>query len=421
MPRLFVAFLIAGVLAGCMISIDPTMIQSDKQRRGADASDDELAELVAGNSAFAVELYRALANGQEGNLFYSPYSISVALAMTFAGARGETEQQMAGALHYTLPQARLHPAFNALGALLTGDGKAETTATADRFQLNFANAIWGQKGYQFLTPFLDTLAANYGSGLRTLDFAGQTELARQTINHWANDETLGKIQNLIPPGALGSDVRLVLTNAVYFNGKWVSPFPQEATHEAPFMLLDGSTTIVPTMTQTETHNYLAGDGYQAVVLPYQGADTALLFILPDTDRFEEIEARLSPAFLATIEDNLAPRSLQLSVPRFSFTAQFDLVNTLAELGMPAAFTSADFSGMTGNRDLFISNILHKAFVAVDEAGTEAAAATAVVMRLTAAPATPVVVELNRPFLFLIRDQRTGTILFIGRVLNPSTP
>jgi serpin B len=157
------------------------------------------------------------------------------------------------------------------------------------------------------------------------------------------------------------------------------------------------------------------------VLPYQGADTALLFILPDTDRFEEIEARLSPAFLATIEDNLAPRSLQLSVPRFSFTAQFDLVNTLAELGMPAAFTSADFSGMTGNRDLFISNILHKAFVAVDEAGTEAAAATAVVMRLTAAPATPVVVELNRPFLFLIRDQRTGTILFIGRVLNPSTP
>jgi serpin B len=158
--------------------------------------------------------------------------------------------------------------------------------------------------------------------------------------------------------------------------------------------------IVPTMTQTETHNYTAGDGYQAVALPYRGSDVALLFILPDADQFEEIEARLSPAFLATIDDNLAPRSLQLSVPRFTFSAQFDLVNTLTELGMPAAFTSADFSGMTGNRDLVISNILHKAFVAVDEAGTEAAAATAVAMRLTAAPATPVVVELNRPFLFL---------------------
>ncbi|MGB0386002.1 MAG: serpin family protein [Ardenticatenaceae bacterium] len=400
-------------------SSEPMILISNKPRLTGRASESELAELASGNSAFAFELYQQLRNeNEEGNLFYSPYSISLALAMTYAGAAGDTAQQMADTLHYSLPQAPLHPAFNALDTTLSSYGEAEAEEE-NRFQLNIANRIWGQAGYGFLPTYLDTLAENYGAGLQTLDFANHTEEARQTINEWVSEQTEEKIQDLIPSGLLDPTVRLVLTNAIYFNGKWVQPFEKDATHDDQFTLLDGSTVTVPMMSQTGFFGYAQADGYQAVALPYRGADMAMLVLLPQAGRFDEIEAAFSSDNLTTISDQLTPQNVRLFVPKFTFESKFNLSDTLAKMGMPVAFSDqADFSGMTGNRDLLISNVLHKAFVAVDEAGTEAAAATSVGMTLSSAPVDPALMRLDRPFLFLIRDNRTGTILFVGRVLNP---
>jgi len=323
---------------------------------------------------------------------------------------------MAATMHYTLPQERLHPAFNALDTSLTSHGDS---ADEDGFQLHIANAIWGQEEYKFLPAFLDTLAENYGAGLRTLDFVNQTETARRTINDWVSDQTEEKIQDLIPEGALNPLVRLVLTNAIYFNGKWVLPFEEHKTHDEPFTLLDGSKVSVPMMSQTKTFSYAEGDGYQAIELAYRDSNMAMLFVLPEAGRHGEIESAFSAEFVTALTEDLSPEQVRLFVPKFSFESEFNLSETLIQMGMPAAFSdSADFSGMTGNRDLFISKVLHKAFVAVDEEGTEAAAATAVIMELAAAPEQPILMKLDRPFLFLIRDNDTNTILFVGRVLNP---
>jgi serpin B len=406
---------VVSLAAGCAGSAKGAVLQSDKPRLSSDASAAETAALVAGNSAFAFDLYQLLREG-DGNLFHSPHSISAALAMTYAGARAETEQQMAATMHYTLPQARLHPAFNALDTALTGAADSE-----DAFQLSIANAIWGQAGYEFLPEFLDTLAQNYGAGLRTLDFVKETEAARETINEWVSDKTEEKIQDLIPKGVLNSFVRLVLTNAIYFNGKWELPFEKNSTHDGPFTRLDGSTSDVPMMSQTETFRYAEGDGYQAVELAYRDSDVSMLFILPELDRFEEIDESFSPEVLTSISDDLTPTRLHLFVPKFTFESEFDLSQALIQMGMPAAFGDADFSGMTGKPDLFISAVLHKAFVAVDEEGTEAAAATAIIMKTMAVmPEELTLMKLDHPFLFLIRDNSSGAILFVGRVLDPST-
>jgi len=421
MLRLSMALIIIGLTVGCSsvgVSTHSTLAQSDKQRLKPDATNIEIAEQVAGNSAFALDLYQMLREKQDGNLFYSPYSISLALAMTYAGARGETEEQMAATMHYVLSQARLHPALNALETALSSDADDEDK---DAFQLRIANAIWGQVGYAFLPAFLDILAENYGAGLRTVDFAKKTEAARQTINKWVSDQTEEKIQDLLPPGILDPSVCLVLTNAIYFIAKWELPFKENRTHDAPFTLLDGKTVDVPMMTQTAGFEYAEGDGYQAVELAYRDSDTSMLLVLPESGRFEEIEKTFSAESIGAITEALTQGQVQLSVPKFTFESELNLSETLYQMGMPAAFTGADFSGMTGNRELFISEVLHKAFVAVDEEGTEAAAATAVIMMKGMAPRPGVVMTLDRPFLFLIRDKDTGTILFLGRVLNPTKP
>jgi len=395
------------------------VVRSDKERVSpADELGDELTALVAGNSSFAFDLYQVLGREQDGNLFYSPYSISLALAMTYAGARGETETQMAEALHYDLPQAQLHAAFNGLDHLLTSPDTVDAD-DVDGFQINIANAIWGQAGFEFLTSFLDTLAQNYGAGLRTVDFAQNVEAARKTINDWVSRQTEEKIQDLIPQGMLSDAARLVLTNAIYFNGKWALPFPKEGTRDDAFNLLDGSAVTVPMMTQTEQIPYAAGSGYQAAALPYRGTEMSMVLVLPDSGRFAEIEEALSAEFLTSLVNDLEGERVWITLPKFTFASSFRLSKTLSDLGMPNAFHDADFSGMTGKRDLFISDVVHKAFVAVDEEGTEAAAATAVIMELTAIMGEePIEMRLDRPFLFLIRDNHTGTILFIGRMMNP---
>jgi serpin B len=397
------------------------VVKSDKERvTSPDVSTSEQALLVKGNSAFAFELYEAL-KGKEGNLFYSPYSISLALAMTYAGARGETAQQMADTLHFMLEQDKLHPAFNWLDTELASRGEGAQGKDGEGFRLNIVNAIWGQKDYEFLPTFLDVLAENYGAGLRLLDFITESENSRVTINDWVSDQTEGRIKNLIPPGAIDALTRLVLTNAIYFNAAWEHPFNEKMTADGSFYLLDGGQVTVPMMKQTESFGYTEGEGYQAVELPYDGNELSMVILLPEAGQFEAFEEGLQSQQVSDIISGLQSTEVALTVPKFEFDSDFSLKDTLAEMGMPIAFSGgADFSGMTGNPELAISEVLHKAFVSVDEAGTEAAAATAVIMRLTAVPGeSSVNVTIDHPFIFLIRDIETGAILFVGRVLNPA--
>ena len=395
------------------------LLESDKERvTSPDPASNEQASLVEGNSAFAFDLYQAL-KVKDGNLFYSPYSISLALAMTYAGARGETAEQMAETLQFMLDQDSLHPAFNWLDAELAGRGEGAQGKDGEGFRLNIVNAIWGQKDYSFLPSFLDVLAENYGAGLRILDFINETEKSRVTINDWVSDQTEGRIKDLIPQGAIDALTRLVLTNAIYFNAAWAYPFDEKATVNGPFYLLDGGQVSVPMMKQTESFGYTDGEGYQAVELTYDGDELSMVILLPEDGQFQAFEDQLQSQEVGDIISSLQPAQVALTMPKFEFDSEFSLKDTLTEMGMPIAFSGeADFSGMTGGRDLCISQVIHKAFVSVDEAGTEAAAATAVIMRLTAIPEPPVPVTIDRPFIFLIRDIETGAILFVGRVLNP---
>ena len=403
----------------------PTAVDELRSSKDRSFSSADLGELVWGNNAFAFDLYRVLSDG-EGNLFYSPFSISQALAMTSAGAKGETLRQMEATLHHRLPQSGLHPAFNALDRTLASRGQVRQGTPNNEgeagqyFRLNIANAIWGQDGYHFLPDFLDVLAENYGAGMMVSDFAGAPDEARVRINDWVAEETEGKVTDLLPPGALDPSTRLVLTNAIYFNASWHWPFSPSNTRVRPFHLPGGATVTVPMMTQTyKGYGYARGDGYQAVDIPYSWGEMSMTILLPDEGALGAFEDSLNSELVTQIIDGIATDWVTLTVPLFEFESEFSLDKTLAGMGMPAAFDGgADFSGMTGSRDLWISEVVHKAFVSVDEKGTEASAATGVVMLESGPGKEPIAVTVDRPFIFLIRDTGTGTVLFLGRVSNP---
>jgi len=406
--------ILAPLVAGCALGEAQAEYAASKAERDTspDVGEGDLTELVSGNSVFAFDLYQALRD-ETGNLFFSPYSISVALAMTYAGARGETEQQMAETLHFTLSQERLHPAFNALDLELRSAERGD-------FKLHIANAIWGQTGYSFLSEFLDVLAKNYGAGLRLLDFQKEPQASRQVINDWVSEQTEEKIQDLIPAGGVTRDTTLVLSNAIYFDADWEQPFSQVRTSDGLFNTLDGREVMVPMMSMSEPVSllYAAGQGYQAVELPYKGGEMSMLILVPDAGQFGAFEAALDAGRVEATLGELEPKQVDLKMPKFSYESSFSLAQNLAAMGMPNAFEAADFSGMDGTKDLFISDVFHKAFVAVDEAGTEAAAATAVIVGKTALPMVDVQLLVDRPFIFIIRDVNNGTVLFVGRVLNP---
>ena len=390
------------------------------------ATSGDLDSLVAGNSEFAFDLYRSLGDSG-GNLFFSPYSISAALAMTYAGARNDTERQMAETLGFKLPQNILHPAFNALDLSLTSRAVQDDD---EGFRLNIANSVWGQQDYGFLSGYLDTLAVNYGAQVRPVDFRGDPEDARARINDWVSDETEDRIKNLVPQGAITPLTRMVLANAIYFKAAWQHAFSERETRERPFHLLDGSEVEVPMMRQQRKLRYARGDGYQAVELPYVGGEVAMTILLPDSGGFGEFEESLEPSTAKQVLTKLDDQLVRLTMPKFETDSAFSLPETLAAMGMPDAFdgSAADFSGMDGRACrargeicLFISDVRHKAFVFVDEAGTEAAAATAVTVGVTSIvqdPPKPIELVVDRPFVFLIQDRDTGTILFLGRITDP---
>jgi len=424
MIKKLIAILVIVLLLPLIACTQPApgeLLKSDKKRiTSPDVSTSEQALLVEGNSAFAFELYQAL-KGKEGNIFYAPYSISLALTMAYAGARGETAQQMADTLHFLLGQDKLHPAFNWLDAELASRDEVAQWKDGEGFKLNIVNAIWGQKDYEFLPAFLDILAENYGAGLRILDFTTETEKSRLAINKWVSDQTEGRIKDLIPPGVINELTCFVLTNAIYFNAAWEHPFDKKMTANGPFYLLDGGQVTVPMMEQAEFFGYTEGEGYQAVELLYDGDELSMVILLPGSGKFAAFEEGLQAQQVYDIISDLQLTGVTLTMPKFEFDSEFSLEDTLAEMGMPDAFSliEADFSGMTGSPELFIWGVVHKAFVAVDEAGTEAAAATAVSGAPSAGPPeSPVPVTIDRPFIFLIRDIETDAILFVGRVLNP---
>jgi serpin B len=384
---------------------------------GAGAAEPNLDALVNGNSAFALDLYAQL-KPEEGNLFLSPYSISSALAMTYAGARENTAAEMAKALHFTLGQDGTLPAFAALqtrlGAMQKDGG----------IQLAIANSLWPQKGYLFLPEYLAQVKADYDSTITPLDFAGETETARQTINHWVAEKTRDKILDLIAQGNLDPLTRLVLVNAIYFKGNWASPFAADQTEEFAFFVSPDAEVRAPLMVQKHRFPYAEFVDCQIVKLPYEGGGLSMLVVLPkERNGLAAIESRLSPDVLAGWRARLSSREVRVFLPKFKLTwGTSELNGPLKALGMVDAFsdTRADFSGMDGKPGwLYLSAVLHKAFVEVNEEGTEAAAATAVVMRVKSMSKPFPEFRADHPFLFLIQEEETGTLLFMGRLADPT--
>ena len=401
-------------------------LRSTKTRASAPgATETELTDLTHGNTAFAFDLYRALAQ-EEDNLFYSPYSVSLALAMTYAGAKGETERQMADTLRFDLPQDQLHAAFNALDLALASRGGGAAGQDDGEFRLNIANSVWGQEGHEFFAAFLDVLAEQYGSEVRRADFRRVPEEARVQINDWVADATEDQIEHLIPPRAIDAETRLVLANAIYFNAAWQLPFDERATAPRPFHPLGGGETEAPMMRQEGRFGYARGNGLQAVELLYDGGEMSMIILLPDEGRFREFEGSLDSSVVDEILMDQETRLVLLTMPKFELEAAFSLADTLKAMGMPNAFDdkAADFSGMDGtsclagdDECLLIKNVVHQAFVSVDEAGTEAAAATAAIVGIPKSvdPEAPITLTIDRPFVFLVRDRATDAVLFVGRV------
>ncbi|GMW04951.1 MAG: serpin [Dehalococcoides mccartyi] len=405
----------------CAGGVSAEELKSNKDRIiSPNVSQQSLNTQVQANNDLAFKLYRYLKGTEEGNFFYSPFSISIALAMTYAGADTATKTEMQNTLNYLLPDADLHAFFNFIDQELNKREAQAKEADEGTFELKLVNAIWGQKDYTFLSDFLDTLAQNYGAGLRVLDFAANSEEARKVINDWVSDATKDKIKDLIPADGIDATTRLVLTNAIYFNAAWAAPFDEENTQSGLFYLQNGTSVNVQMLRQIENHGYYNGDDFQAVELAYAGNGLSMVIILPDEGKFAQVEDALSGQMLAKILSSIKSNQINLSLPKFSFESKFTLKDALSSLGMPTAFGSqADFSKMDGGYNLMIGDVFHKSFISVSEDGTEAAAATAVSMNLTSAPTELVTLSIDRAFIFCIVDMATGTTLFTGRVIDPT--
>jgi serine protease inhibitor len=388
------------------------VVRSDLER-SQPSPDAPVDEVVAGMRDFALEL---AAQGETGeNLVFSPASIAVAFAMAEAGAGDETAAQIGEVFGFP-DQPAVHEALN---ALTNAVDEANGTFDDSEVVVELANAVWSQQGVEIGSDFLDTLATQYGAGIDAVDFEGDPEGSRQAINSWVSEATRERIPELIPEGMITPDTLVTLVNAVYLNAQWASQFSEEATDDAPFHLADGSTVDVPTMSQSMLHTSASqGDGYTAVDLPYTGDQLAMTVVLPDEGTsLADFESGLDGARLGEIVDGLDSATVDLSLPRWEFDTQIDLADSMTALGLE--IPGGDLSGITPEST--ISAAIHAANITVDENGTEAAAATAVIGETGAAPVDDILeVRVDRPFLFLIRHVETGAPLFYGRVTNPAS-
>lgn len=380
---------------------------------GAEIAEPDLDALVRDNNAFAFALHGQL-HSEVGNLFYSPHSISAALAMTYAGARSDTRDEMAAALRFHLPGEKLHASFAALSEHM------QAVQADYPVELHTAHSLWPQDTYPFLDSYLNRVKKYYRAEIRPMDYKNAAGEARRTINQWVENQTDNKIKDLIPPGALDALTRLVLVNAIYFKADWSHPFDEKRTETAPFYTAPDRTADIPMMRRTERFRYADDENVQVLEMPYAGDALSMRVVLPK-ERFglAAVESSLTADRWDTWSGRLRRQEVNVRFPRFKMTAEFTLNAVLQALGMREAFTDeADFSGMDGQRWLFISRVIHKAFVEVNEKGTEAAAATGVIMKATAMPAPPPEFHADHPFLFFICDNQTGAILFAGRLTEP---
>lgn len=394
-------------------------VASSRERVVEAAPAADLAQLVAGTTAFALDLHRALAETRDGNVFSSPQSVAFALSMSYAGAAGDTAAAFEDALRISLPEAAHHRAMNDLSRQLASRGEDARGADGP-FRLRLLNQVFAQPGFPLAAPFLDVLAAEYGADARLLDFAAAPEPSREAINAWVAAATEDRIPRLLGEGSITHETLTVLVNAIYFNAAWATQFRAAETAPRPFTRLDGSTAEVPTMRAGQLPaGYAVDDAGLAVVdLPYDGGELSMLLLVPPGGAFAEFEATLTAERLAELVGSLGPATLTLSMPRFEIRTGAPLRGPLSALGLGVAFTgAADFSRMHAGGGLTITDVFHQAFVKVTETGTEAAAATAVSFGPTSAPET-ITVAVDRPFLFLVRDRATGAVVFLGRVVAP---
>jgi serpin B len=399
-------------LAGCTDQSNPPKNQPNQPITIADdnnATTEGVSSLVNGSNQFAFDFYQQLKDGGE-NIFFSPYSISVALGMTYEGARGKTAEEMQSVLHFPADDIIRRAAFAWLYNNMNEEEK--------EYILSTANALWAHKDYKFLDEYFDLIERYYMGKVTNLDFVEESEKSRVTINTWVEEQTNGKIKDLIPEGQINSLTRLVLTNAIYFKGNWLKQFDEDDTKDRDFKIDLETSVKVPMMSMTgETFNYTASQDLQILELPYEGEDLSMLVLLPKEGTMDSLEASLSLENLANWRSNLYEREIDIYIPKFKFETKYDMGDTLKEMGMPTAFSnSADFSGMDGTKNLAIGFVIHQGFVEVNEKGTEAAAATAVGMIATSA--TPSFYA-DHPFIFLIQDRESGNILFMGRVSDPT--
>ena len=396
--------------------------KSAKKRLEPSDVDAETLRKLGGNiRSFGFDLYAELtASRADENLVYSPYNLSTVLAMIYAGADGETADQMKGALGFELAEPKLHRAVNALDRRVTATGKS---AESEGDRVETANGLWAQKKMALRPAFLDTLATNYGAGVQNVDYRTSSESARQRINEWVAEKTNDKIRNLLPKGSIDRQTRLVLTAAIYFRGQWSTPFEAEQTDKADFANLSGETTRVDMMhnRQRQGYGFAKGKGFRAVELPYTSGEYSMVVLLPNEGKFGKVEGRLGGEMAGKLFEKFRPTPVDLRLPKFKVTGRFSGREALSGLGMARAFTpDADFSGISAEEELFVDDVLHKAYLSVDEKGTEAAAASAGTMSVTGMmPGEKEfeTVTVDRPFIVMIRHMPTDAVLFVGRVVN----
>jgi serpin B len=427
---LILSVIVLGTLGGLLLAMrtkerkssskgEVKAVVADNTKEQKSSSQGQVKSVVAGNSAFAVDFYTRLISDkivtQSDNLFYSPYSISSALIMTYAGAKGNTESQMAKTMHWDLEQDVIHKSFGILQRRLSD------LNNKDACELNIAAGAWYQSDEEFLDKFMTILNLDYNAYFVEADFRNKAELIRKEINEWVESKTNEKIKNLIKPGVLNPLTRLVLVNAVYFKANWALQFDKKNTMDAPFMVTPKEKITTPMMYLKDNFKYSENQDMQVLELPYVGKDLSMFVLLPkETDGLPKLEKALSPENLNNWLSGFQEQEVMVYLPRFTLKSNLSLAKILSGMGMPNAFNpkQADFSGINGKKDLFISNVLHSAFVEVNEQGTEAAAATAVVMKTEMAPPPMPIFRADHPFIFIIKENQSGTILFMGRLVKP---
>jgi len=377
-----------------------------------------LSNVVEANNKFALDLYSEY-KSEEGNVFFSPYSISTALAMTYEGARGQTAEEMQSVFYFPEDDyVRRSGYANLYNEINKGDKK---------YKLSTANALWAEQNFQFLDEYFNLINQYYDGKVTNLNFKQDPEGSRVTINNWVENKTNDKIKDLIPFGMITPITRLVLTNAIYFKGEWVKQFNEDETRDRDFRISSNNNVKVKMMQRTDDESifgYTENNQLQILEMPYSGEELSMLILLPKDDNIRSLENSITTEKLSEWKEDLKEQRVNIYIPRFKFETKYFMADTLSEMGMPTAFSdSADFSGMTGKRDLKIDEVIHQAFVEVNEEGTEAAAATAVIMiamgiGLDEGPKIPVF-RADHPFIFIIQEKETGNMLFMGRVNDPT--